>query len=284
MSRRIDPRHVGVSVIVPAYNEGARLPHTLSALLAGLARLDTRAEVLLVDDGSIDDTAGVAARHLAAMRDVRILQLPWNCGKGAAIRAGVSLARGAVVVVLDADVVTDLDDLPRLLSLLDTADIALGSRPASAPGASRRTATRQVAAAVFRGLVKNLTSAPLSGSHCGIKAFRAPVAKLLFGMTTSTGFGFDVEVLRLARTLGFCVVDCPVHSTATDPRHISLRRHGRGMLHDLHRARRHRQRAGAAVWEQSVYPAEPRLTPGASGGPHLSVKRPSYFDPATEGA
>jgi len=284
MSRRTEPRPVGVSVIVPAYNEGARLPQTLPALLAGLTRLDTRAEVIVVDDGSTDGTAAVAALYLRSLRNVRVLQLPWNCGKGAAIRAGVSLAGGAVVVVVDADLAINPDDLARLLSLPDTADIVLGSRLVPAPGASGRTVARHLASAVFRGFVRNLTSAPLAGSRCGIKAFKAPVAKLLFSMTTSTGFGFDVEVLSLARALGHCVVDCPVHTTASDARHISLRHHGTGILHDLHRAHRHQQRAGTALREQAVYPAEPRLTPRAAGGRHLSVSHTGYVDPPTEQA
>ncbi len=284
MSRRTEPRPVGVSVIVPAYNEGARLPQTLPALLAGLTRLDTRAEVIVVDDGSTDGTAAVAALYLRSLRNVRVLQLPWNCGKGAAIRAGVSLAGGAVVVVVDADLAIDPDDLARLLSLLDTADIVLGSRLVPAPGASGRTVARHLASAVFRGFVRNLTSAPLAGSRCGIKAFKAPVAKLLFSMTTSTGFGFDVEVLSLARALGHCVVDCPVHTTASDARHMCRCARCRSCRIPVPWCRSDQQRAGTALREQAVYPAEPRLTPRAAGGRHLSVSHAGYVDPPTEQA
>jgi dolichyl-phosphate beta-glucosyltransferase len=234
---------IDVSIVVPAFNEGRRLPHSLPPLLAALDELDSRCEIVLVDDGSVDDTLAVAARHLVDRPDVQLLQLPWNCGKGAAVRAGVNAANGTHVVFLDADLASDMADLPRLLSLLEHADIALGSRTLPSSLVQGRSTARNVGGAVYSRLVHKLTAAEVADTQCGFKAFRAPAAKLLFSMTASNGFGFDVEILTLARALGFRIVECPIRWTAIDGGHVSLRRHGLGMLNDLRRARVHQHRA-----------------------------------------
>jgi dolichyl-phosphate beta-glucosyltransferase len=245
------PQVIAVSIVVPAFNESKRLPKSLPALLTALEKFDFRCEIVLVDDGSGDDTFGVAARHLADHPDVQLLQLPWNCGKGAAVRAGVNAANGAQVVFLDADLASDMDDLPRLLALLDGADIALGSRTLPSSLVEGRSTARNLGGALYRGLVRKLTEATVADTQCGFKAFRAPVAKLLFSMTTSNGFGFDVEIVSLATALRFRIVECPIRWTAVDGGHVSLRRHGLGMLNDLRRARSHQQRALAEDWNSS---------------------------------
>lgn len=239
---------VDVTIVVPAFNEGARLPESLPVLIDALKAMDSRVEIVLVDDGSTDDTSHVAAQHLGRWRDVQLLRLPWNCGKGAAVRAGVSAAKGAAIVFLDADLAADIADLPRLLALLETADVSLGSRTKAGAVVEGRTAARHFGGTVYQALVRHLTDASVVDTQCGFKAFRAPAAKLLFSMTTSTGFGFDVEILTLAAALGFRIEECPIRWTAIDGGHVSLRQHGLGMLHDLHRARRHQQRARNASW------------------------------------
>ena len=236
-----------VSIVVPAYNESRRLPKSLPVLLESLETFDARCEIVLVDDGSSDDTFAVAFEHLDGRPDVQLLRLPWNCGKGAAVRAGVNAANGAFVVFLDADLASDMADLPQLLSMLEDADIALGSRTLPKSLVEGRSTARNVGGAVYRGLVRKLTTADVADTQCGFKAFRAPVAKLLFSMTTSNGFGFDVEILTLATALDFRIVECPIRWTAVDGGHVSLRRHGLGMLHDLRRARGQQQRAAAAA-------------------------------------
>ncbi len=232
-----------VSIVVPAFNESGRLPHSLPALVNAIHMLNVRSELLFVDDGSTDQTAAAAACHLAALPDARVIALPWNCGKGAAVRAGVSAARGKAIIFLDADLANDVADLPRLLSLLDVADIALGSRTAEGSVVTGRTRRRHVAAVAYRTLTHRLTNTAVVDTQCGFKAFRAPVAKLLFSMTSATGFGFDVEILTLATALGLRITEFPITWTAVEGSHVSLRRHVPGMLADLRRARRHQTRA-----------------------------------------
>ena len=245
---------IHTSVIVPAFNEAARLPRSLPILVNALRELDGRSEIVLVDDGSTDDTFDVAAQHLEGFADVRLLRLPWNCGKGAAVRRGVSAASGKAIVFVDADLAGDIADLPALLAPLDHVDIALGSRAVAGAVVHGRTTARQVGSSAYRRLTRAMTSGTVADTQCGFKAFRGPVAKLLFSMTTSTGFGFDVEILTLASALGFRIEECPIHWTAVEGGHVSLRRHGLEMLHDLRRARRHRQRAQAETWSLACHP------------------------------
>lgn len=266
MLTRSTPGRFGVTIVVPAFNEAARLPTSLPLLVEAVRQLPVTSEVVLVDDGSTDRTAAVATRHLSGLPDTHVLRLPWNCGKGTAVRTGVAVARGSVIVFLDADLASDLVVLPHLLSLLDVADIALGSRTAPGAVVTGRTPLRDVAAATYRQLVKSLTAAAVEDTQCGLKAFRGPVAKLLFSMTRASGFGFDVEVLALATALGMRIQECPVRWTAVEGGHVSLRRHGPGMLHDLHRARRHQQRARTArraptVEPFATWPATPASVP-----------------------
>ena len=233
-------------MVVPAYNESRRLPRSLPALARALEELDVRSEIVVVDDGSTDGTEATATSLLSDTPGAQVVRLPWNCGKGAAVRAGVNVARGDAVVFLDADLSSDLGDLPRLVALLDSHDIAVGSR--STPGAvvTGRSPVRYLAAATYRRLVKQLIPGAIVDTQCGFKAFRAPVAKLLFSLTSSTGFGFDVEVLTLATALGFRVTECPVTWVAVEGSHVCLRRHVPGMLRDLNRARRLQKLARSA--------------------------------------
>ena len=229
---------IELSVVVPAYNESRRLLRSLPALVAALQELDVRSEIVVVDDGSTDDTEATARRHLSGVPGAHVVRLPWNCGKGAAVRAGINVSRGEAVVFLDADLSSDLADLPRLVALLDSCDIAVGSRAAPGAVVTGRSPLRHLAAATYRRLVKGLIPGVIVDTQCGFKAFRAPVAKLLFSLTSSTGFGFDVEVLTLAAALGFRVTECPVTWVAVEGSHVCLRRDVPGMLLDLNRARR----------------------------------------------
>ena len=267
---------VRTSVIVPAFNEAQRLPLSLPLLIDAVRSLAGRSEIVLVDDGSTDETSAVATRLLADFPDVTIVRLPWNCGKGAAVRRGVSAARGEIIAFLDADLSSDISHLAELLALLDNADIALGSRAVAGAIVRGRTTARQVGSNAYRFLAQALTAGTIADTQCGFKAFRAPVAKLLFSMTSATGFGFDVEILTLATALNFSIAEYPIRWTATEGGHVVLRRHGLGMLQDLRRARRHRQRAKVEGWNIATH--ENPWTPQAVSRPSVPSQAVAAFD------
>lgn len=202
------------SIVVPAYNEGHRLPYGLPKLVE-CARAAGH-ELVIVDDGSSDDTADLAE---AALRDLprgRLIRLGTNMGKGAAVRAGILAAQGEKIVYMDADLATSLDSLPAMLAALDDADVAVGSR--AAPGAVVRDASmmRIVMGRCYNRLVRTFTDIRLRDTQCGFKGYRADAARQLYSLSSVDGFGFDVEVLALASRLQLRVVEVPVDWTAIE--------------------------------------------------------------------
>ncbi len=228
-----------VSIIVPAYNERRRLPRLLEAISTGTDGQQT--EVIVVDDGSTDGTADLAERLLATSTHARVIRLAENGGKGRAVRQGMLHARGHAVVFMDADHATDLACLPALLAALDTADIAIGSRSHEGSVVSEARAVRMVMGRSYNRLIRSMTRLPIRDTQCGFKAFRAPVARLLFSMATVDGFAFDVELLTHAMRFGFSVAEVPVNWHHVDGSKVSRLVDPLRMSVDTFRATRRRQ-------------------------------------------
>jgi dolichyl-phosphate beta-glucosyltransferase len=218
------------SLVIPAFNEVARLPAFLAATSAYLtARYPHSYEIVVVDDGSTDNTAAVAARAGAA---VRCLRLPANRGKGAAVRAGMLAARGALRLFADADGATPISEVARLVRALDAGhDIAIGARVGGSGervwlrGTEPKTITtppvdmaprwhvrrqRYLTGRAFAGLVRLVVGTPFADTQCGFKLFRAAAANTLFRQVRCDGWAFDVEVLALAGRAGLRVAEVPV--------------------------------------------------------------------------
>jgi dolichyl-phosphate beta-glucosyltransferase len=230
------------SVVIPAFNEVQRLPMYLDSVVAYLEGRDEPYEVIVVDDGSTDGTSEmVEARRFAS---VRVLRLARNCGKGAAVRAGMLAARGAYRLFADADGATPIQELKRLEpALVAGADVVIGSRVMIDPGVSVAARAHRVAAGrVFNWLVARLGLEGVADSQCGFKAFAGPVADRLFGALVTRGFGFDVEILLRAQTARCRIVETPVNWTDQAGSKVGLVRHGPGMLWQILRARRARRR------------------------------------------
>jgi hypothetical protein len=242
--------HVLVSIVIPAYNEAHRLPRSMAKLVPYVRALgDT--EVIIVDDGSTDGTVSLAERYLRELPQGRLLRLPWNSGKGSAVRAGVSMARGDAIVFMDADMASDLGDLPRLLAALGDAEVAVGSRRVG-DGATRHS-WRKAGSWGFNQIIRSLTSLDHADTQCGFKAFRHAEAKLLFSMSRATGFGFDVEVLALAHMLGYRTAEVPITWDEVDGGRFNMVRHTPAMIIDAARAGRLARRTN------------PRWSAGVSG-------------------
>lgn len=208
-----------LTVVVPAFNERARLPFSMPPMLAGLP---SGTELIVVDDGSSDATRQVAEGLLTDTPASRVISLSAHRGKGAAVRAGVEVARGRTIAFMDADLATDLKFLDPLLAALDGHHIAIGSR--SAPGAVTNgwTPSQDAAHRSFNQLSRVATGLAVSDFQCGFKAFRAPVAKLLFHLLEEEGFAFDVELLALADRIGYRINELPVHWQAVRGSHTRI--------------------------------------------------------------
>jgi dolichyl-phosphate beta-glucosyltransferase len=229
-----------LSVVIPAFNEAARLPRYLDEVVAFLEERGKPYEVVVVDDGSTDGTAAVvraaAARHPA----VRLLPLGHNRGKGAAVRAGMLTATGAARLFTDADGATPISELARLEPALATgADLAIGSRVLLDPAVTVRARPhRVVAGRIFNWLVARLGIRGVADSQCGFKLFTAEAADALFGALETAGFAFDVELLLRAQTRGYRIVEVPVNWADQAGSKVGVLANGPGMILQLLRARR----------------------------------------------
>lgn len=206
------PRPPRLSIVIPAYNEERRLEPSLAQMRAFLRRRPST-EVIVVDDGSTDATAAVVLRHANAWRSLRLLPLGRNQGKGAAVRAGVLAARGGRVLFTDADLSTPLAELPALEAAMDAgAPVVLGSRALDRSLVGLPQPFYRVAAGRTFNLMVQLFSVPgIQDTQCGFKLFTAEAGRRLFRLQQVPRFGFDVELLYLARKAGYKVAEVPVH-------------------------------------------------------------------------
>ncbi len=203
-----------ISIVIPMFNEARSLPTTLAHIIRQFPDADT--EIFLVDDGSTDDSAGLA-QHLTHGDDrIEIVHLPKNLGKGAALRAGVARTTSDVVLFMDADLSTSLDHIDDFLERLSQCDIVIGSR--SVPGSivKRSSHLRKLMGRTFNRLMRLATGLEIHDSQCGFKAFRGDVARLLFSLSESNRFAFDPEILRLGVALGYSIDEAPVTWVASD--------------------------------------------------------------------
>jgi glycosyltransferase involved in cell wall biosynthesis len=236
----LERRRPRVSLILPAYNEEARLSGSCSALRRFLVRqgwTEDDLEVIIVDDGSTDRTVEAAQHAVESYPRMRLVQLPWHAGKGAAVRLGAAAADGDAIVFMDADLATDLRFLPEGLKALWNADVVIGSRAAPGAVVTGRSRIRTILHRAFGSQARRLTGVPVSDPQCGFKLFRSEAAKTLFPISRVDGFGFDVEILLLARKVGYKVIELPVRWHAVEGSHVNVLRDPLVMLRDLVRVR-----------------------------------------------
>lgn len=231
---------VTASLIIPAFNEASRLSDGLGRFWEAVASnaLDPETtEILFVDDGSSDETADRARRLLTRAPHVRVLRLEEHRGKGASIRLGVAQARASRVGFIDADMAILPWQFPRLIDALDHSEVAIGSRELPGSSVNSGSILRVVGGRGFNSAVNLMTDVDLPDTQCGFKGFRTPAARLLFHCSVIEGFAFDVEVLHLARRLGFEIREIPVHWLRVDGSRIHPFRDPLRMLADVAAAR-----------------------------------------------
>ncbi|MBI6546642.1 MAG: glycosyltransferase family 2 protein [Cyanobacteria bacterium NC_groundwater_1444_Ag_S-0.65um_54_12] len=201
-----------LSVVIPAFNEADRLPKTLTEILGNLAPSGRDFEVLVVDDGSTDNTASQTNHFREIDRRVRLLEIPCNHGKGYAVRFGVLAANGSTILLADADGATPFTELAKLEFMLDAgSDIAIGTR--AARGSDQHIKAfwyRKALGFVFNAIVNLLMVDGFTDTQCGFKLFRRQAARDLFLRQRLDGFSFDVEILLLAKLRGFKVKEVAI--------------------------------------------------------------------------
>lgn len=230
------PGDVRLSVVIPAYQEAARIAATIGRVRDALAHLDGGVEIVVVDDGSGDSTAEAAK---AAGADVVVVQ-PTNRGKGAAVRAGVLAAHGRTIAFTDADLAYSPDQLAGLLHEVEAGwDVVVGSRHHEA---STTVAPTSALRRIGSNVVNWSTSMVLLGAYrdtqAGLKAFRSDVAREIFARTRIDRFAFDVEVFVIAERNGYSVREVPVRVENTATSTVKLLEDTAQLARDLFRIRR----------------------------------------------
>jgi glycosyltransferase involved in cell wall biosynthesis len=224
------------SIVIPAYNERLRIIATLDAVVACVRRQHWDAEVIVVNDGSTDETADLVRDFARNAPEVRLMENPSNRGKGYSVRNGLVHAQGNIVMFTDADLSAPIDEADRLFAAIeqDGADIAIGSRwLATSRQTHRQPLYRQFFGRCFNALTRMVMRLPYADTQCGFKAFTRDAAQTVFQLQTIERWGFDPEILFIARKRRFKVKEVPV-SWAHDARsRISYLRDGIQMLKEL---------------------------------------------------
>ena len=227
------------SVIIPAFNESERLPPYLEEIVGYFEGRGDPYEVIVVDDGSRDGTAERVRAVAAGRAPVRVIPLAGNEGKGAAVRHGMLAAVGAYRLFTDADGATPIAELKRLEAALAAgADVAIGSRTVVDPGVAvvaRRH--RVMAGRVFNWVVAHLGLSDTGDSQCGFKAFTARAAEATFSKLRTRGFGFDVELLLLAKRAGFRIAEVAVNWADKPGSKVGVLKTGPWMFGEIVRTR-----------------------------------------------
>ena len=206
-----------LSIIIPAYNEEARIGNSLDAIREFLSTAPYSAEVVIVNDGSSDNTAAYVSGRTEEFRArgiaLRVLTNNPNRGKGYSVKRGISEARGTIALFTDADLSSPITETPKLIEpiLQNRADVAFGSRALNRKLiGEHQPFYRELGGRFFNLLLRTITGLPFQDTQCGFKAFRRQVAGPIFDNQSIDGFGFDPEVLFLAKKFGLKLLEVPV--------------------------------------------------------------------------
>ncbi|MCC7236735.1 MAG: glycosyltransferase family 2 protein [Bryobacterales bacterium] len=231
-----------LSIVIPAYNEQARLPETLARVLSYLDKASwSGAEVLVVDDGSRDGTAALVEEWGSRDARVRLLRNPGNRGKGYSVKHGMMEARGEWVLFSDADLSAPIEELDVLWAAIERtpAGVAIGSRALNRGLIGvHQSKFRETAGRFFNLVMRLVCGLPFWDTQCGFKLFRRDAARDVFSRLRLERFGFDVEALFIARLKGYKTIEVPVRWNHADGTKVSMFRDSADMFLDLLRVRR----------------------------------------------
>jgi glycosyltransferase involved in cell wall biosynthesis len=223
------------SIVIPAFNESARIEATLAEVTACVESHGWRAEVLVVDDGSHDDTVAIAQRWAERKPYLRVIENDGNRGKGYSVRSGLLKAVGEVVMFTDADLSAPMEEAERLFAAIaEGADVAIGSRWLErARQTVHQPLYRQFFGRCFNFITRLVMHLPYADTQCGFKAFRQAAAQRIFRRQRIERWGFDPEILFIARRLKYKVREVPVTWGHDERSRISYLRDGMRMLLEM---------------------------------------------------
>jgi glycosyltransferase involved in cell wall biosynthesis len=227
------------SIIIPAYNESARICGTLEKILAFVRSQGWSAEIIVVNDGSTDGTSLIVQGYAARHPNLRIIENPGNRGKGYSVRNGMLHATGEILLFSDADLSTPIEDSTQLLDAIERgADVAIGSRWLRTElQVQPQPLHRRIFGRAFNLALRLVLGLGYKDTQCGFKAFTRCAAQTIFPLQHIERWGFDPEILFLAMRFGFRVEEVPVQWAHREGTHISPLRDGMKMLLEMLRVR-----------------------------------------------
>jgi len=227
--------HPQLSIVIPAYNESARIESALDRVMSCVETQGWDAEVLVVDDGSKDNTVEIVEAWMDRYPRLHLIKNPGNRGKGYSVRNGLLQAAGDVVMFTDADLSAPMEEANRLLqAIADGADVAIGSRWMDrARQTIHQPLYRQFFGRCFNAITRGVMGLPFKDTQCGFKAFRREVAQVVFRLQSIERWGFDPEILFIARKLKYRIVEVPVTWGHDERSRMSYLKDGLKMLEEM---------------------------------------------------
>ncbi|GAC1433281.1 MAG: glycosyltransferase family 2 protein [Acidobacteriaceae bacterium] len=224
-----------LSIVIPAYNESARIEATLERVLNCVQTQGWDAEVLVVDDGSRDTTPQIVQRWMQDHPRLHLVQNAGNRGKGYSVRNGLLQAAGDIVMFTDADLSAPMEEAERLLeAIAQGADVAIGSRWLDkGRQTTHQPMYRRFFGRCFNAVTRLIMGLPFHDTQCGFKAFRRPVAQVIFRLQRIERWGFDPEILFIARKLGYRIEEVPVTWGHDERSRMSYLKDGMKMLEEM---------------------------------------------------
>lgn len=231
-----------ISIIIPVYNEKLRILDTLKKTTTYLSENYADSEIIVVDDGSADETGDLVKKYFNNFPSVKnlFISLGQNYGKGRAVKTGLLAAKGQIAVFFDADLSTPLSEIPKIIKPIEEGyDLAFGSRAlAKSQIQIHQSWIRRNGGRVFNFLVRTLTGLPFYDTQCGFKAFKMEKTRTVIESSTTDRFGFDVELIAVAYQTGLKLIEIPVLWNHMDDSKVSVIKDGWRVLKELIKIRK----------------------------------------------
>ena len=224
-----------LSIVIPAYNEAARIELTLDRVLSCVEKQGWDAEVLVVDDGSTDSTTEIVHQWMEKYPRLHLIKNDGNRGKGYSVRNGLLQASGEIVMFTDADLSAPMEEAELLMAAIaDGADVAIGSRWMDKTRQTiHQPLYRRFFGRCFNWVTRTIMGLPFKDTQCGFKAFKRPAAQIIFRLQRIERWGFDPEILFIARKLGYEVREVPVTWGHDERSRMSYLKDGMKMLEEM---------------------------------------------------
>jgi glycosyltransferase involved in cell wall biosynthesis len=265
--------HPRLSIVIPAYNESARIDSALAHVLDCVETRRWDAEILVIDDGSSDNTAAVVQRWMAHHPNLHLIKNPGNRGKGYSVRNGLLQSAGDIVMFTDADLSAPIEEAERLIQAIDAgAGVAIGSRWLDKQKQTvHQPLYRRFFGRCFNWVTRKVIGLPFKDTQCGFKAFRRDAAQTIFRLQTIERWGFDPEILFIARKLKYTIVEVPVTWGHDERSRISYLKDGLKMLEEIGQIRTNSLRGRYDEAIAAMKDTSKMVTPPVDRAEHLKV-------------